>query len=117
MGVDLADFWHLTPHSLYLIAEGYNKALKRQLDYDNHIAYIQGAYFLEALMASVGNMFAKKGHKGHEYPDKPYSFNIDADEAQKDETEEERQRKLFAAQLSTAMSNFNLSKQKDGQSD
>ena len=116
MGVDLADFWHLTPHSLYLIADGYNRALKRQLDYDNHMAYIQGAYFLEALMASVGNMFAKKGQKGHEYPDKPYSLANDLKEKEKNETEEERQRKLFAAQLSTAMANFNLSKQKDGQS-
>ena len=115
MGVDLADFWHLTPHSLYLIADGYNRALKRQLDYDNHMAYIQGAYFLEALMASVGNMFSGKTAKKHEYPEKPYSLMVDEEEKEK-ETEEERQRKLFAAQLSTAMANFNLSKQKDGQS-
>ena len=93
-------------------------ALKRQLEYDNHMAYIQGAYFLEALMASVGNMFKKKGQKANEYPDKPYSLDTETPKQDKDETEEERQRKLFAAQLSTAMSNFNLSKSKEqGQSD
>lgn len=112
MGVDIGSFWHLTPHTLHLIAEGYNIALKRQIERDNAIAHIQGAYIVEALMATVGNMFSDKNSKRHEYPDKPYDLNLDED---KKEKEKERQLELFKAQLSLSMNNFKLSKEQ-GQS-
>ena len=115
MGVDLASFWHLTPHSLYLIADGYNKAYKRQIERSNYTAYIQGAYFCEALMATVGNMFSGKSAKKHEYPDKPYELDLDKDN-NKEEKERERKLELFAAQLTTRMNNFNLSREQSGQS-
>lgn len=109
MGVNLAEFWHLTPHSLQLIANGFNVAYKRQLERDNAIAHLQGAYVAEALMATVGNMLSGKSSKKHEYPDKPYDLNLDND---KQEREKERQLELFKAQLSLTMNNFNLSKEK-----
>lgn len=77
------------------------------MEIDNTIAYLQGAYFTEALMATVGNMFAGKTSKRHEYPDKPY--NLDLDNKKKD-SEQERQIALLKAQLDMQMSNFNLSK-------
>ena len=77
------------------------------------MAYIQGAYVADALMATVGNMFAGKTSKKHEYPDKPYVLNTE----EQRETEAERQRKLLASQLTLAMHNFNRSKSKEeGQS-
>ena len=112
MGVDIGSFWHLTPHSLSLIADGFNIAFKRQIERDNAIAHLQGAYFTEALMATVGNMFSDKNSKRHEYPEKPYDLNLDED---KKEKEKERQLELFKAQLSLSMNNFKLSKEK-GQS-
>lgn len=108
IGVDLGVFWGLTPHSLGLIAEGYNIALKRQIENDNAMAHLQGAYFAEALMATVGNMLSDKRSKKHEYPDKPYDLNLDGN---KDDREKERQLELFKAQLTARMSNFNLSKE------
>ena len=108
MGVDLASFWHLTPHTLSLIAEGYNIALKRQIESDNAMAHLQGAYFVEALLATVGNMFSDKHAKKHEYPDKPYDLNLDG---HKTDREQERQLDLFKAQLNSAMTNFKLSKE------
>ena len=105
MGVNLAEFWHLTPHTLQLIAQGYNIALKRQIEHDNAIAHLQGAYFAEALASTVGNMFASKTAKRHEYPDKPYDLDLDDN---REEKEKERQLELFRAQLSARMSNFNL---------
>lgn len=107
MGVELASFWHLTPHSLSLIADGYDIAFKRQIERDNAIAHLQGAYVAEALMATVGNMFSDKSSKKHDYPAKPYELNLEND---KDEREKERQIELFKAQLSLSMNNFNLSK-------
>ena len=72
------------------------------------MAHLQGAYFVEALMATVGNMLSDKRSKKHEYPDKPYDLNIDS---KKKDRETERQLQLFAAQLTARMSNFNLSKE------
>lgn len=114
MGVNLTDFWHLTPHSLQLIADGFNVAYKRQIERDNAIAHLQGAYIAEALMATVGNMLSSKNAKKHDYPEKPYDLNLDATEDQK-ERESERKLELFAAQLTARMNNFNLSKEQ-GQS-
>ena len=81
------------------------------MEVDNTIAYLQGAYFTEALMATVGNMFAGKASKRHEYPDKPYNLDLDSGTEKKKESEQERQLALLKAQLTTAMSNFNLSKE------
>lgn len=111
IGVDIASFWHLTPHSLFLIAEGYNIALKRQMERENVMAHLQGAYFVEALMSTVGNMFSSKNAKKYDYPDKPYDLNLDGN---KEDREKERQLELFKAQLNAQMSNFNLSKKNKG---
>lgn len=104
IGVDLGSFWHLTPHSLSLIAKGFKIAYERQIEHENAIAHLQGVYFVEALMATVGNMFSDKHSKKHEYPEKPHELNLD----NKKENKEEKQLELFKAQLTTAMSNFNL---------
>ena len=110
--VSEADFWHLNPHKVKLIAESYNIALKRQMEYDNTIAYLQGCYFTEALMATVGNMLSGKSSKRHEYPDKPYQMDLDN---KNKESEQERQIALLKAQLDARMRNFNLSREQ-GQS-
>lgn len=112
MGVNLDDFWHLTPHSLYIIAQGFNMSYKRQIEHDNAMAHLQGIYFSEAIMATVGNMLSGKNSKRHDYPEKPYDLNLDND---KREQENERQIELFKAQLTARMNNFNLSKEQ-GQS-
>jgi len=98
-------FWGLNPHSLMIIAEGYNIALKRQIEYQNTMAHIQGAYVVEALLATVGNMFSGRNSKKHEYPAKPYNLNVDNE---KTEREKESQLELFKMSLTTAMNNFNL---------
>lgn len=72
------------------------------------MSHIQGMYFAEALLSTVGNMFSSKTAKKHEYPDKPYDLGLDKS---KNESEKERQIKLFAGQLTTAFNNYKLSKE------
>ena len=108
MGVDLRSFWALNPHSLQLIADGYNIAYKRQIEANNAIAYLQGQYFVEALLCTVGNMFSDKRNNKHKYPEKPYDLNLDGN---KEERNKEDQIKLFASNLDMMMTNFNLSKE------
>lgn len=109
MGVNLADFWHLTPHTLQLIAEGFEMAYKRQIERENAIAHLQGIYITEALMATVGNMFSGKNSKKYEYPNKPYDLNLDKhDNDFEEDKERNKQLELFAASLTARMNNFNL---------
>ena len=106
IGVDIASFWALNPHSLLLIADGYEMAYKRQIEANNAMAYLQGAYFREALLSTVGNQLSDKRTKKYKYPDKPYDLNLDG---KKEEREKEDKLQLFVAGLNTAMTNFNLS--------
>ena len=71
-------------------------------------AYVQGEYFYEALLATVGNLFNKG--KPHKFPEKPYSQNK---EVELTEEEIQRQRELFVANLKAMETNFNLNKQKE----
>lgn len=103
----MGSFWHLRPHDLYIIARGKEIALKEQIELHNFTAYLQGAYIVEALLATVGNMFSDKHSTKHKYPDEPYDLNLDGD---KKGREQERQLEMFKANLDTAMSNFNLAK-------
>ena len=73
------------------------------------MAFLQGQYFAEALLSTVGNMLSDKNSKKHKYPDKPYDLNLDG---RKEERDKERQLQLFAASLTTSMSNFNMQRSK-----
>lgn len=85
IGISYKDFWYYTPRIVLQILEGYNQNQKRQLDYDNFIAYVQGRYFADALLCTVGNMFSKKGAKTIEYPKEPYNL-----EGERELTQEEK---------------------------
>lgn len=91
IGINYHDFWSMTPKIVLLILDGYNQAEKRKFEYDNLIAYIQGRYFVDALLCTVGNMFSKKGAKNLEYPKEPYNF-----EGEKELTQEEKEAKADA---------------------
>lgn len=104
IGVDYRSFWGLTPHSLGIITEGYNIALNRQIEQENVMAHLQGAYIREAIISTVGNMFSSKTSKKYDYPEKPYDLNLDG---KREERETEGQLELFRTQLTTAMDNFN----------
>lgn len=73
------------------ILDAYNREQKRKLDYDNFIAYLQGRYFVDALLSTVGNMFSKKGAKPLEYPREPYNL-----EEERELTQEEKDAKAKA---------------------
>lgn len=91
IGISYHDFWSMTPKIVLIILEGYNQAEKRKFDYDNLIAYIQGRYFVDALLCTVGNMFSKKGAKQLEYPKEPYNL-----EGERELTQEEKDAKAKA---------------------
>lgn len=99
----------MNPRKINIYLEGYNQKTKRDFELSNVLAHIQGMYFVEALMATVGNMFSDKKSQPFEYPKDPYQFGKNSDELS--EHEIEIQRELFVAQYMTMMNNFNLSKE------
>lgn len=64
----------MTPHDVLLVLEGYKAKSNRDFEQRNVEMYIQGRYFADALLCTVGNMFSKKGAKPLEYPKEPYEF-------------------------------------------
>lgn len=76
----------MTPHDVLLILEGYQSKRKQETEYQNVMMYIQGRYFVDALMCTVGNMFSKKGAEQIKYPKEPYDLEPDREltQAEKD---------------------------------
>lgn len=110
MGVSYNDFWEMNPHIINLITNGFKMKMDIQKDYDNFIAYVQGSYVRDALLATVGNMFSKKGAKPIEYPKEPYELGSHHELT---EAEKELQRQQFFESLKTMQANFELSHNKD----
>lgn len=110
MGVSEQDFWKLTPRKINRLIEAERIRLNRQLEYDNTVAHLQGAYFAEAILSTVVNSLSSKSAKKFEYPTKPYELSLNKTNI---ESENDRQIELFKAQLSMSMHNFNLAHGKD----
>lgn len=108
IGVSWSDFWELNPHSLIIMINGYNEKEKTELTKNNYIAHLQGAYVVDALMSTVGNVFKKKNAKPYKYPEKPYELG---EKKPLTEQEKKTQLDLFVAQLKAMKTNFDIQKQ------
>lgn len=107
IGVKESEFWKLNPRKVNRLIRAEKLKLDRQLEYDNAIAHIQGAYIAEAILSTVVNALSSKTAKRHEYPAKPYNLSTNI------ESENDRQIELFKSQLNVTMANFNLAHGKD----
>ena len=86
IGMSAEQFWN--QDSSLLIA--YRKAWAIKQDHENHLAWLQGMYFYEALcdVSPILRAFAKDGTRAHPYAKKPYEF-----EKPKKKNKEESDRK------------------------
>lgn len=71
MGVAWSEFWNMNPRILSAISDGYARKIKNEYEKKNVIAHLQGMYFADAIMSTVGNALFKGKHS---YPKKPYKF-------------------------------------------
>lgn len=78
LGMTYEQYWYGDP----LMARAFYKADKLRQERMNDEAWLNGAYILRALQATVGNLFLKQGSKPYEYPRKPIEIS--------EETEEEK---------------------------
>ena len=77
MGIkDLDYFYTLNPHKLKVIEKCYMQEKKKESIMINSSAYTYGIYVMDALKATVLNMFMKKGSTPYKYPEKPYELDF-----------------------------------------
>ena len=74
------------------------------------VAFVQGQYFIHALLCTVGNMMPTKNGTKFEYPEQAFSLNSQEEELTEDQIEAQRQQ--FIAALQTMQHNFEINKQK-----
>ena len=76
-------YWYGDP----LMVRAYYKADRLKQERVNEQAWLNGAYILRAIDATVGNAFRKQGGQPAEYPKKPI------ERIKPEETEEEREKR------------------------
>lgn len=110
IGIDEKRFWELNPR----LMQPYIKAYRIRKKEENSMLYVQGRYFLDALLASVGNMFKGKQTKAFEFPKEPYPLFEEVVELT--EEEKKRQRENLLLSLKIMMGNFNRTHKNKGSS-
>ena len=108
IGIDETIFWGLNPRKL----KPYIKAYRIRKREENMMSYVQGRYFVDALLSTVGNMFKGKHAKAFEYPKEPYP--LFEEKVELTEEEIKRQRNNLILSLKIMQSNFNNSHKKRG---
>lgn len=84
-GMSVKEFWEDNPDLFWAYRFSYYTKLKNEQEIFNNNAWLQGAYFYEAISVALCNSFSKQKI---EYSKKPYDFN------KKEETKEEQSNAL-----------------------
>lgn len=99
----------------------YRKAAKIKQDLDNQQAWLQGAYFYEALadVSPIFHAFAKKGAKPIPYRDSPYPVggnDKSPDKSEKEEKNDSRAKAVMEMFMIANNKKFEPGGEKHGQS-
>lgn len=70
------------------------------------LAHLQGYYIVDALLATVGNMFRGKGQKSFKYPSEPYDLNLDFEKGLDMEDEQQREIAIKRRDFVTNLNNM-----------
>lgn len=85
-GMSVKEFWEDDPDLFWAYRFSYFNKLKFEREIFNNNAWLQGAYFHEAITVALCNAFGKQKVK---YSEKPYGFNERAEI-----TEEQKQKQI-----------------------
>ena len=73
IGMTYDEFWNQD----VAMVRAYRKAHELKRRQQNETLWMQGLYVRDALLATVGNMFADKSSKKNEYPSEPYPVTVE----------------------------------------
>ena len=103
LGTTYNDFWQLNPRIINVMVEAYNESKKNEIRQANMLYHLEGMYFMDALLATVGNMFRGRGQKAFEYPDEPITLDLEYEKGLNMSDDADRdialQRRNFVTQL------------------
>ena len=103
LGTTYDDFWSLNPRKINVMVDAYNEQKKNEIRTQNMLFHLEGMYFADALLATVGNMFRGRGQKTFEYPKEPYTLDLEYEEgldmSDDDNVKIARARRNFVTQL------------------
>lgn len=85
LGMTYEQYWYGDP----LMARAFYKADKLRQQRINDEAWLYGSYFLQALKATVMNLFIKKGEEPSRYPQRPVAVTSEETEEEKKIREEQ----------------------------
>lgn len=106
IGTTYDDFWRLNPRKINIMIKAHNEAKKTELRQANMLYHLEGMYFADALLATVGNMFRGKGQKAFEYPKEPYTLDLEYEEGLDITDDKEREIALKRRQFVTQLNNL-----------
>lgn len=103
LGVTYKEFWDLNPRIINVMVDAYNESKKNEIRTANMLYHLEGMYFVDALLCTVGNMFKGKGQQSFDYPKEPYTLDLEYEEgldmADEENVKIARQRRNFVTQL------------------
>lgn len=88
-GMSVKEFWEDNPDLFWAYRFSYYEKLKVEQEIFNNNAWLQGAYFYDAISVALCNAFGNKV----EYSKQPYGFNNRA------ENKEEQKEKMITSQV------------------
>ena len=94
IGMTYDEFWNQD----VAMVRAYRKSYELKRRQQNEALWVQGLYVRDALLSTVGNMFAGKGATPIEYPAEPYSITAEQ-VAEKEEAERRRMEERMKADL------------------
>lgn len=106
IGTTYDDFWRLNPRKINIMVKAYNEAKKTEMRQYNMLYHLEGMYFAEALLSTVGNMFRGKGQKAFEYPKEPYTLDLEYEKGLDMSDSKEREIALKRRQFVTQLNNL-----------
>lgn len=76
-GMSVKEFWEDNPDLFWAYRFSYFERLNKEQEITNHNAWLQGAYFHEAMSVAIFNTFSKQKR---EYSKAPYGIKKDVEE-------------------------------------
>lgn len=100
-GMSVKEFWEESPDLFWAYRFSYFTKLKAEQEMFNNNAWLQGAYFHEAVSVALCNAFSKSNVK---YSEKPYGF---AERAEITEEQKKKQIEMNVADMKARIAQVN----------
>lgn len=92
-GMSYDEFWYKSPYRAKFYIDAYKRKIKQQDEY----MWMQGMYIYEALckVSPILHAFSKKGTKPLPYSEKPYLYNNESLETEKEKEQQKKNEQLL----------------------